>query len=144
MPMTPQPPKPPSAPSAAEAPASGSVRTLLVDDHPGFLEAARRFLSTQPVLVVGEARSGKEALRLLDALQPALLLLDLELPEVDGLTVLRQVKARPRPPRVVVVTMHDQEEFRAAAIDAGADGFVGKGSFTTALVPLIRCLFRVP
>ena len=87
---------------------------------------------------------GKEALRLLDALQPALLLLDLELPEVDGLTVLRQVKARPRPPRVVVVTMHDQEEFRAAAIDAGADGFVAKGSFTTALVPLIRCLFRAP
>jgi DNA-binding NarL/FixJ family response regulator len=142
--MPSHPPQSPSAHSRAETPESGRVRTLLVDDHPAFLEAARRFLATLPVQVVGEAHSGREALRLLDALQPALLLLDLALPEGDGLTVLRQVKARPSPPRVVVVTLHDQEEIRAAAEDAGADGFVGKGAFTTGLVPLIRRLFRIP
>jgi DNA-binding NarL/FixJ family response regulator len=142
--MPSHPPQTPSAHSRSEAQASGRVRTLLVDDHPAFLEAARRFLATLPVQVVGEAHSGREALRLLDALHPALLLLDLELPEVDGLTVLRQVKARPSPPRVVVVTLHDQEEIRAAAEDAGADGFVGKGAFTTALAPLLQLLFLTP
>jgi DNA-binding NarL/FixJ family response regulator len=122
------------------------VRTLLVDDHPGFLVAARRVLATLPVrvVVVGEAHDGEEALRLLDALRPALLLLDLRLPGVDGLTVLRQAKARPRPPLVVVVTLYDQEEFRAAAADAGADGFVAKRSLTSALAPLLRRLFPAP
>jgi DNA-binding NarL/FixJ family response regulator len=117
------------------------VRTLLVDDHPGFLAAARRLLATLPVQVVGEAHDGEEALRLLDALQPALVLLDLQLPHVDGLTVLRQAKARPQAPLVVVVTLYDQEEFRAAAVEAGADGFVAKRSFTSALVPLLGRLF---
>jgi DNA-binding NarL/FixJ family response regulator len=142
--MAPLPIPPPSSRPPEEATASGTVRTLLVDDHPGFLEAARRFLSTLPVQVVGEAHDGKEALRLLDTLQPALVLLDLQLPQVDGLTVLRQAKARPHPPRVVVVTLYDQEEFRAAAADAGADGFVAKRSFTSALVPLFRRLFPAP
>jgi DNA-binding NarL/FixJ family response regulator len=115
---------------------------VLADDNPGFLEAARRFLATQPVEVVGAARTGVETLRLLEALAPDLLLLDLEMPELDGLAVLRLVKARPAAPRVIVVTLHDHEQYRAAAAVAGADGFVAKRAFTTALGPLIRALFR--
>jgi DNA-binding NarL/FixJ family response regulator len=125
-------------------PAPRRVRTVLADDNPGFLEAARRFLATQPVQVVGTARTGLETLRVLEALKPDLLLLDLEMPELNGLAILRRVKARPDPPRVVVVTLHDDEQYRAEAAAAGADGFVAKREFTTALVPLIRGLFHVP
>jgi DNA-binding NarL/FixJ family response regulator len=115
---------------------------VLADDNRGFLDAAGRFLATQAVEVVGTAGSGVEALRLLDALKPELLMLDLEMPELDGLAVLRLVKARPAAPRVIVVTLHDDEQYRAAAARAGADGFVAKRVFTTELVPLIRRLFR--
>jgi DNA-binding NarL/FixJ family response regulator len=120
------------------------VRTLLVDDSPRFLDAARRFLATQAIEVVGEAHTGQEALDLLDVLGPDLVLLDLELPDFDGLTILRRSKARPNAPRVVIVTIHDLEEYRTAVASAGADGFVPKRELTTALVPLIRQLFDVP
>jgi DNA-binding NarL/FixJ family response regulator len=94
---------------------------VLADDNPGFLAAARRFLATQPIEVVGAARTGRETLRLLEVLEPDLLLLDLEMPELDGLAVLRLVKTRPDSPRVIVVTLHDQAEYRAAAAAAGAE-----------------------
>ncbi len=114
---------------------------MLVDDSPRFLDAARRFLTTQAVEVVGEAHTGQEALGLLDVLAPDLVLLDLEMPDLDGLTVLRLIKARPDAPRVIIVTIHDQDEYRAATALAGADGFVAKRELTSALVPLIRQLF---
>lgn len=115
----------------------------MVDDSPRFLDAARRFLTTQAVNVVGEAHTGQEALDLLDVLAPDLVLLDLELPDLDGLTVLRRTKSRPHAPRVIIVTIHDLEEYRTALASAGADGFVPKRELTTALVPLIRQLFDV-
>ena len=113
----------------------------MADDSPRFLEALRRFLRTQPVDIVGEAHTGGETLRLLDTLVPDLLFLDLEMPELDGLTVLRLTKTRPGGARVIVLTMHDQEEYRVAAVEAGADGFVAKRELTTVLVPMIRQLF---
>jgi len=120
------------------------VRTLLADDSTEFLDAARRFLRTQPVDIVGEAHTGLATLSLLQALSPDLLLLDLEMPELDGLTVLRIMKAQPNPPRVIVVSLHDQDEYRAAAVEAGADGFVAKRELTTALAPMLRQLFGLP
>jgi len=125
-------------------PAISKVRALLVDDSPRFLDAARRFLTAQAMEIVGEAHTGQEALGLIDVLAPDLVLLDLELPDVDGLSVLRLIKARPDAVRVIIVTIHDQDEYRAAAAAAGADGFVPKRELTTALVPLIRQLFGAP
>jgi DNA-binding NarL/FixJ family response regulator len=135
----------------ADAPASNSlpagpparrVRAVLADDNRSFLAAARRFLATHSIEVVGVARTGLETLRLLDALQPELLMLDLEMPDLDGLAVLRLVKSRSESPRVIIVTLHDHEQYRAAAAHAGADGFVAKRVFAAELVPLIRRLFR--
>jgi DNA-binding NarL/FixJ family response regulator len=114
---------------------------LLVDDSPRFLDAVRRFLTAQAIDIVGEAHTGQEALGLLDVVAPDLLLLDLEMPDLSGLTVLRLAKSRPHAPRVIILTIHDLDEYRAAATAAGADGFVAKQELTTALVPLIRQLF---
>jgi DNA-binding NarL/FixJ family response regulator len=125
-----------------EASASRKVRALLADDSARFLEAARRFLTTQPIEIVGEARMGREALDLVEALAPDLVLLDLEMPDLDGLTVLRSLRSRPGSPRIIVVTLHDQDEYRDAAAEAGADGFVAKRELTTALVPLIHQMFE--
>jgi two-component system nitrate/nitrite response regulator NarL len=113
----------------------------LADDNAQFLEAVDRFLTTQSIEVVGKARTGREVLSRVEALAPDLVLLDLEIPDLDGLTVLRLLRSRPGSPRIIVVTLHDQEEYRAAAAQAGADGFVGKRDLTTALVPLIHQTF---
>src|SRR5688572_15213016 len=118
--------------AASQAPRC--VRTLLADDSTEFLDVARRFLRTQPVDIVGEAHTGSATLSLLEALSPDLLLLDLEMPELDGLTMLRIMKARSNPPRVIVVTLHDQDEYRAAAVEAGADGLVAKRDLTTVIL----------
>src|SRR5215203_4660415 len=100
-------------------PVARRVRTVLADDNRGFLDAAGRYLATQSVEVVGMAGTGPETLRLLDALKPELLMLDLEMPDLDGLAVLRLVKSREPSPRVIVVTLHDHELYRTAAARAG-------------------------
>jgi DNA-binding NarL/FixJ family response regulator len=117
------------------------IKTLLVDDSVTFLTVARRFLATQPVDVMGEALNGPAALQMARERKPALVLLDVELGDDDGLLVLRKIKALPAPPRVVVVTLHDQVEYREAALLAGADGFIAKREFATALMPLLQHLF---
>jgi DNA-binding NarL/FixJ family response regulator len=132
----------PASSGPPAGPAPRTIRTVLADDSLIFLKGARRFLATQPIEVVGAAGTGLETLRLLETLRPDLLLLDLEISELDGLAVLRLVKARTDAPRVIIVTLHDDEEYRVAAAAAGADGFVAKRIFTTALVPLIRRLFH--
>ncbi len=119
------------------------IRTVLADDNPDFLEAAYLFLRTHArrIHIVGEARTGTETLRLIEVLEPDLLLLDLEMPDVDGLEILRRLKAQPRSPRVIIMTLHEQEAYRASATDLGADGFITKRDFVTALMPLIQHLF---
>jgi DNA-binding NarL/FixJ family response regulator len=119
-----------------------TVRVLLVDDSLEFLEAAAQFLSQQGRLtIVGWAASGDEALELLDRLRPDLVLIDLVMPGMNGLEATRQIKARPAPPRVVIMTLYDVVEYREAASAAAADGFVAKSSIIPQLMPLITHLF---
>lgn len=117
-------------------------RVLLVDDSPDFLLAARDFLSTQTILsLIGEARSGENALEQVRDLKPDLVLLDLSMPGMNGIEVTGQLKAQPNPPRVIILTIHDELEYRRAAIEASADGFVSKSELRTGLMPLIESLF---
>lgn len=123
--------------------AAGPIRVLIVDDHADFRAAAVQFLHVLPrVRVVGEAGDGAEALRLADALSPDLVLMDLSMPVLDGLAATRAIKARGRSaPRVVIVTLFDSAACHAAALHAGADGFVAKPDVIERLVPLLRNLF---
>jgi len=118
------------------------IRVVQADDNPEFLDAIHRFLGAHAprIRIVGEARTGQEALGLVEVLKPDVLLLDLEMPDMRGLAVLRRSKAMPQPPYVIVVTLHDQDEYRSAAMADGADGFVSKHAIATELVPLINKL----
>ena len=103
------------------------IRLLIVDTSPEFLEAAASLLSAHPhAHVVGLARTGAEALRLIGPLAPDLVLVDLLMPGMDGLTVTRRIKAMPSPPAVVVLTYNQSAELRQQALDAGAIAFVNK------------------
>jgi len=121
------------------------IRILLVDDNAEFLESAAHFLAAVPeAVVVGWARSGREAIRRLDDLRPDLILMDLVMPGMDGLEATRRIEAQPAPPRVVILTLFDGAEYRTAILEAHADGVLAKSEFGSRLLPLIHDLFDAP
>ncbi len=116
--------------------------TLLVDDSPSFLQSAARFLAgDKRIDIVGLALTGVEALEQYEKLQPELVLIDLNMPDMNGLEATRLLKSGPHPPRVVILTLHDTEEYRHAALEAHADGFISKADFGVQLIPLIESLY---
>jgi len=118
------------------------IRILLVDDSPEFLESATRFLSTDPrIEIVGCVSSGAEAVEQVTRVQPDLVLIDWGMPGMNGLEATHLIKTCPTVPSVLILTMYDNAEYRAAARAAGADGYVTKSEFGTALLPFIHALF---
>jgi DNA-binding NarL/FixJ family response regulator len=117
------------------------MRVLLVDDSLEFLEVVSRFLATNPrIKIVGCALSGAEAVQQVKRLKPSLVLMDMAMPGMNGLEATRLIKAEPDPPRVVMVSLHDNDEYQAASRSFGADGFVSKSDLVFTLVPLIETL----
>jgi two-component system response regulator DevR len=103
------------------------IRILIVDDHPVVRVGLRSLLGATPwIEVVGEAATGAETLALARRLQPALVLLDLRLPDMSGLEVCRQLKESSPAPAVVFLTSYAEDASVIAAITAGADGYLLK------------------
>ena len=113
-------------------------RVLLIDDNREFLTAASGFLSRRAeIMVLGATLSGSQGIELAEQLRPDVVLVDLRMPEMDGLEVTRQLKALASPPRVLVVSMSASPDDRRAAEAAGADGFVEKWQFIETIVAVI-------
>jgi DNA-binding NarL/FixJ family response regulator len=123
-----------------------SIRVVLVDDSPEFLaQASQLVAATASLKLVGTAASATEALTLLEYSAVDLVLMDLRLPGMGGLAATSWIKRRsPQAPKVVVVTLHDDPEYRRAALRAGADGFLAKADLGAGLGPLVAALFAVP
>ena len=102
------------------------MRLLLVDDHPLFLEGLRNLLTGRGMQVLGTARDGYEALAEARALQPDVILMDLRMPECDGLTAIALIKAEMPAIRVVVLTMSTDDTDLFQAIRLGAVGYLLK------------------
>lgn len=118
------------------------ITILHVDDSEVFLEAAKEVLSRQAGFrLVGQARSGEEAIEQVAALSPDLVLTDLFMPGMNGLDTTRHLKAQPGAPKVVVVSMHSGSAYRSAALVAGADAFLSKQQFTNDLPAVLKNLF---
>lgn len=106
------------------------IRLMLADDHRMIREGLRRSLSELGFTVVGEARNGSEALDLAAALRPDVVLMDVTMPELDGVEATRQLKARQPEVKVVVLTMHADHDILTQAIRAGANGYLVKDCST--------------
>jgi DNA-binding NarL/FixJ family response regulator len=104
------------------------LRLLIVDDKRHVRQELGRLLQiTGEVEVVGEAADGEEAIQQAEALHPDVVLMDLEMPVLDGWEAIRQIKERQLAPRVVVLSIHVDQESAQRAIQAGADAIVPKG-----------------
>ena len=118
-------------------------RVLLVDSHSLLLDALARFLAEIPEIdIVARTRDGLEALALAILHRPDLVVMNLAMSGLTGLELTRRVAAEPWAPRVVLMSFHDEPEYRRAAESAGADGFVLKQELGTKLVPLILSLMK--
>ena len=122
------------------AAAESVARVLVVDDHPMVREGLRSMLDGEGVEIVGEAASGAEAVARAIELRPDVVLLDLELPDLDGLTVLRRVRETVPAAAVLIVTMHQDPARVRLAVEAGAAGYVLKGVDRTELRASIRAV----
>jgi DNA-binding NarL/FixJ family response regulator len=111
-------------------------RILIVDDHPMVREGLASMLEGE-VGELAQAGTGEEALSRVREIRPDLVLLDLKLPDLDGLTVLQRVKALAPETSVVIVTMHDDPEFIRRAVELGAAGYVLKGITRRELVATV-------
>jgi DNA-binding NarL/FixJ family response regulator len=118
-----------SQPNSASADGlSARIRLGVVDDHPVVREGLVAMLHTQPDFeIVGEAGTGPEAVELVAARDPDVLLLDLELPGLDGVGVLRRLAETGARTRTIVFTVFDTDERIIAAVEAGAAGYLLKG-----------------
>jgi DNA-binding NarL/FixJ family response regulator len=119
------------------------IRVALVDDHHLVREGLRLVLSAEDdIVVAGEAAGPSEALELLRESAPDVILLDLTLGGMDGIPLLRALKALNDQVRIVVVTMHQDPETVRQALMAGASAYLVKGAFSAEVVAAIRAVMR--
>ena len=103
---------------------------LLVDDHPSFLRAARVLLEAAGYEVLGQASNGRTAVTQAELLQPDIVLLDIQLPDLDGFEVARQLRSTPTPPLVVLVSTREGAEYGAQLPCVDAQGFIVKSELS--------------
>jgi DNA-binding NarL/FixJ family response regulator len=115
------------------------IRILIADDHPIVREGLTAVLETQPdFVIVGAAASGTQAVERTATLRPDVILLDLALPELDGVAALRQIRAADPAAHVIIFTAFDTDERILAAVQAGAQGYLLKGAPREELFQAIR------
>ena len=119
------------------------IQVVIADDHPVVREGLRSLLMTSADMeVVGEAGTGAEAVAQAQALQPEVMLLDIRMPDGNGLAVLNQIKAVSSATSVIMVTMHDNPDYISRAIAAGAAGYVLKEANRQDFLTAIRTVLN--
>lgn len=108
----------------------GARRVLVVDDHPSFRRCARALLASEGFEVVGEAEDGESGLRLAAELDPDLVLLDIQLPDLDGFEVADRLLSRKPELAIVLVSSRDRADYGSLIDECGACGFVTKGELS--------------
>jgi DNA-binding NarL/FixJ family response regulator len=103
---------------------------LIVDDHADFRRSATALLEAEGFHVVGEAADGPEAIRAVDLLRPDIVLLDFQLPGLDGLSVAEQLGNRPHPPTVVLISSRDAAAYGLRLRQSRARGFIPKSALS--------------
>jgi DNA-binding NarL/FixJ family response regulator len=114
---------------------------LIVDDHPGFRARAQALLVAAGYQVVGEAPDGKAGVTMAHDLSPEVMLLDVQLPDITGFEVARQVRSQPDPPAIVLISSRDASDYGSRIGRSGALGFISKSDLS---VQTLRTVLEGP
>jgi len=115
------------------------IRVLLADDHAVLRSGLRALLNLEPDFeVVGEASTGREAVELAQKLKPDVIVMDITMPEMDGMQAAEEIQRLGLPSRLVMLTVHAEEDYLFQALRLGASGYVLKSSADTDLMEAIR------
>jgi DNA-binding NarL/FixJ family response regulator len=115
-----------------------TIRVLLADDHRMLREGLRRSLTEEGFEIVGEAENGEQAVRMVEELQPDVVLMDVSMPEMDGVEATRLIGGSFTATQVIMLTMHADKEVLADAIRAGASGYLVKDCSIEEIADAIR------
>jgi len=125
--------------TVADASARTKIRILVVDDHTILRVGLRMMLNAQPdIEVIGEASDGNQAVSEAMRLVPDVILMDIAMPDCNGIEATRQVKRLQPETRILVLTMHENEEYLFQVLRAGASGYILKEAADTELITAIR------
>ncbi len=117
------------------------IRILLADDHTILRAGLRMMLNAQPDFeVVGEAQDGRQAIQEAQKLQPDVILMDITMPDMNGIEATRQIKKLLPETKVLVLTMHEHDEYVFQALRAGASGYMLKEAADTDLISALRVI----
>jgi two-component system response regulator NreC len=121
------------------APREEKIRVLLADDHAILRQGIRMLLEAQPDMeVVGEATNGREAVEQARLLRPLVILMDISMPELNGLEATRKIKQEFPAIQIVILTMHETDEYLVKILQAGATGYVLKQAVDRELIEAVR------
>ncbi|MEO8881492.1 MAG: response regulator transcription factor [Gemmatimonadaceae bacterium] len=122
---------------------SAIVRVVLADDHAVVLAGLRAVLGAAPdIQIVGEARNGAEAIALAEKLDPDVLVMDISMPVMDGTAATALATERKLRTRILILTMHDEEEYLVPMLSAGAAGYLVKSAADRELIDAVRTVAR--
>lgn len=122
---------------------SDLIRVVLADDHTVVRAGLKAVLGTaRDIDVVGEARDGKEAIGLVDRFHPDVVVMDLSMTGMDGATATKEIVAKGGETRVLILTMHPEEEFLVPLLEAGAAGYLVKSAADRELVDAVRAVAK--
>ena len=117
------------------------IRVILADDHLVVRAGLKALLSTsKDIEVVGEASNGRDAVALVDRLSPHVAVLDLDMPQMDGLTATKEIVGKNIATRVLILTMHTEDEFLVNLLEAGAAGYLVKNAADRELADAVRAV----
>jgi DNA-binding NarL/FixJ family response regulator len=120
-----------------------NIRVILADDHAVVRAGLRAVLGAAPDIdVIGEASNGTEAVQLADTLDPDVVVMDLTMDGMDGATATREIVAKHLRARVLVLTMHAEEDYLIPVLEAGAAGYLMKNAADRELVDAVRTVAR--
>jgi DNA-binding NarL/FixJ family response regulator len=120
---------------------SDQIRVILADDHAIVRAGLKAVLgAAKDIVVVSEASSGREVVALAERLRPDVVVMDLSMGDTDGLTATKELVAKGPTPRVLVLTMHAEEEYLMQALEAGAAGYLVKSAADRELVDAVRAV----
>lgn len=120
----------------------GPVRVLIVDDHPVVRQGLRSMLAADDVEVVGEAGNGSDAVALVDELRPDVAIMDIRMPDMDGLSAMAAMKRRSVTTSVIVLTTYSNMQYLVRAVVYGAAGYFMKGISRDELLTAVRAVSR--